>query len=114
VKKIVFVLSLTFVLSACTASSVKMHPGSENVQIGTAAPEAGYSMLGPISAKHGGGCGLYGAEGDFAGAMNILRNKAAEMGADYVQIIRQQGEHMSGLCLDRAYDIDGLAFKKSQ
>ena len=44
--------------------------------------------------------------------MNILRNKADERGTDYVQIIRQQGEHMTGLCLDRAYVIDGLAYKK--
>ena len=46
--------------------------------------------------------------------MTMLRNKAAERGADYVQIIGQQGEHMTGLCLDRAYVIDGFAYKKSQ
>src|SRR3990172_7349882 len=96
----------------CTASNVAMRPESVNIQVGNNPPGDGFAQLGPITAKHGGGCGLYGSQGDFEGAMNILRNKAAERGADYVQIIRQQGEHMTGICLDRAYVIDGFAYKK--
>lgn len=44
--------------------------------------------------------------------MNVLRNEADERGADYIQIIHQQGEHMTGLCLDRSYVIDGFAYKR--
>lgn len=102
------------VLVGCSATQVSMHPDSVNVQVGTNPPSEGYTQLGPITARHGGGCGLYGAQGSFEGAMNILRNVAAQRGADYVQIIRQQGEHMTGLCLDRGYTIDGFAYKKSQ
>lgn len=105
-------LLIVSLLAGCTASEVVMRPDSINIQIGTKSPGDGFTQIGPITAKHGGGCGLYGAQGDFEGAMNILRNKAAERGADYVQIIRQQGEHMTGLCLDRAYVIDGFAYKK--
>lgn len=107
-------LVCALLLVGCAASKVAMRPESLNVQVGTSPPGEGYSQLSPITAKHGGGCGLYGAQGSFEGAMNILRNKAAEHGADYVQIIRQQGEHMAGLCLDRAYVIDGFAYKKVQ
>ncbi|WP_445145038.1 DUF4156 domain-containing protein [Dyella sp. Tek66A03] len=100
-------------LAGCTASEVKVSPGSVSVQVGANSPGSGFAQIGPITAKHGGGCGLYGSQGDYEGAMKILRNKAAAMGADYVQILSQEGEHMKGICLDRAYVIDGFAYKKS-
>lgn len=112
--RLVVSLITMLVLTGCTASQVAMRPDSENVQVGNNPPGDGYTQLEPITAKHGGGCGLYGSQGNFEGAMTILRNKAAERGADYVQIINQQGEHMTGLCLDRAYVIDGFAYKKSR
>lgn len=112
--RLVVSLITMLVLAGCTAGQVAMRPDSVNVQVGNNPPGDGYTQLGPITAKHGGGCGLYGSQGDFEGAMTILRNKATERGADYVQIIRQQGEHMTGLCLDRAYVIDGFAYKKSR
>ena len=100
-------------LAGCTASEVKVSQGSANVNVGTNSPGPGFSQIGPITAKHGGGCGLYGSQGDYQGAMTILRNKAAAMGADYVQVLSQEGEHMTGICLDRAYVIDGFAYKKT-
>lgn len=110
-----FITSLLIItaLVGCTAGNVAMHPNSVKIQVGNNTPGDGFVMLGPITAKHGGGCGLFGSQGNYEGAMNDLRNKAAERGANYVQIIRQEGEHMVGQCLDRAYVIDGFAFKKS-
>ena len=105
------VLLLSLALYGCSASRVEVKPNSSKVSVGSVPPGDGYQLIGPVTAKHGGGCGLYGAQGNFEGAMTILRNKAAAMGGDYVQIIRQEGEHMVGLCLDRAYVIDGLVFK---
>lgn len=107
-------LTTTVILAGCTASNISMRAGSANVQVGNNPPGEGYTQLGPITAKHGGGCGLYGSQGNFEGAMNILRNKADERGAVYVQIISQQDEHMTGICLDRAYVIDGFAYKKNK
>lgn len=112
-KHLAKVAVLGCLLSACTAGKVTMRSGSVNVVVGHNPPEGSFTQLGPISAKHGGGCGLYGSQGDFEGAMNILRNKADERGAHYVQIISQQGEHMTGICLDRAYTIDGFAYRKT-
>lgn len=99
-------------LAGCTASEVIMRPASLNVQVGTNPPGEGFTQLEPITAKDGGGCGLFGSQGNFQGAMTILRNKAAEIGAVYVQILSQQGEHMAGICLDRGYVINGFAYKK--
>jgi hypothetical protein len=109
--KKVWCFSLFAMLVGCTASQVQTTPKSLNVQIGSNVPSGNAKFLGPITARHGGGCGLYGAEGNFQGAMTILRNKAAEMEANFVQILRQQGEHMTGLCLDRGYTIDGMAYQ---
>lgn len=111
-KPIVFVLAIASTLVGCVASEVQVQPNSIAVQVGTNPPGENFVQLGAISAKHGGGCGLYGAQGNFEGAMNILQNKAAKRNADYVQILREQGEHMTGICLDRAYVIDGIAYKK--
>jgi hypothetical protein len=66
-----------------------------------------------ITAKHGGGCGLYGAQGNYEGAYAILQAKAAQMGADYVQILRVLPEHMTGICLD-PFLIDGMAYKQTR
>ncbi|MGD8241997.1 MAG: hypothetical protein PVG19_10245 [Desulfobacterales bacterium] len=104
-------LIISSLLIGCTAGEVMMKPGSTSIQVGNNPPGEDFIQIGPITARHGGGCGIYGSQGDYEGAMNILRNKAHERGADYVQIIRQQGEHMTGLCLDRAYVIDGFAYK---
>lgn len=101
------------IISGCTASQVKQTEEALLVEINHNPPPYGAKQVGPISAKHGGGCGLYGAEGNFEGAASILRNKAATLGANYVQITDQQGEHVTGLCLDRSYTINGLAFKVS-
>ena len=100
-------------LVGCTASEVRMSPSSANVQVGRNSPGSEFTQLGPITAKDGGGCGLFGSQGDYQGAMTTLRNKAAAMGADYVQILNQEGEHMTGICLDRSYVIDGFAYKKT-
>lgn len=106
------IIVASLLLGGCTASEVRTSPSSMHVQVGSSSPGAGYVQIGPITAIHGGGCGLYGSEGNYEGAMTILRNKAAAMGADYVQILSQEGEHMTGMCLDRAYTISGYAFKR--
>lgn len=109
--KFLWTAVLVSMIVGCTAGQVKMSPESLAVQFGTVPPPEGAIQVAPITARHGGGCGLYGAEGNFEGAAIILRNKAATMGANYVQILRQQGEHMTGICLDRGYTIDGMAYQ---
>ena len=111
---LVISLITILLLVGCTASQVAMRPDSANVQVGSNPPGSDYIQVGPITAKHGGGCGYFGSKGDFEGAMTILRNKAAERGANYVQILMRQDEHLDGVCLDRGYAIDGYAYKKSQ
>lgn len=104
-------LVVVTLLAGCAASQVSIAPDAVQVKTGSRPPAGQFEQLGVITAKHGGGCGLYGQGGDLEGAYTILRNRAAQMGADYVQILRVTGPHMEGICHDRAFVIDGLAYK---
>jgi S1-C subfamily serine protease len=106
------ILILTaLLLSGCSAAEVTAVPDTSRVTVGTRPPEGGYQQLGAITATHGGGCGLYGSRGDYEGAHTKLRNKAATLGADYVQIIKVTPPHLEGICMNQAFVIDGLAYK---
>jgi hypothetical protein len=111
---IVRLLIVPLLLSGCTAAAVTVAPEAVRVQVGDQPPSGRYEQVGAITARHGGGCGLYGSQGNFEGAVAILKNKAAAMGANYVHILRTLPEHMTGICLDRAFLIDGMAYKVQQ
>jgi hypothetical protein len=98
-------------LAGCTAARVTAIPDAPKVRVGTQPPAGSAEQLGAITAKHGGGCGLYGTRGDYEGAHTLLRNKAAQLGADYVQVIRVTEPRLEGICMNQAYTIDGLAYR---
>jgi hypothetical protein len=98
-------------LTSCTAAHVTVAPDASRVRTGTQPPAGSYEEVGAITATHGGGCGLYGAGGNYEGAYTILRNKAAQIRADYVQILRVTGPHMQGICAYRGFVIDGMAYR---
>ena len=105
------IVAISLLIAVCSAAVAQTDVSS--VQVGSESPGNDYSQIGPITAKSGGGCGLFGKKGTFQGAMTSLRKEAAEMGADYVQILQQEGEHMAGACLSRGYTIDGYAYKRT-
>src|SRR5262249_25198875 len=86
-------------------------PDAIQVRTGTLAPSGRYDQLGAITAKHGGGCGLYGTRGNLEGAYTILRNRTSQLGANYVQVIRVREPHLTPFCFDNAFVIDGLAYR---
>jgi hypothetical protein len=102
-----------FLLAGCAAAQVAPTPDASRVTIGTSPPQGPYEQLGTITATHGGGCGLYGARGSLEGAYTILRNKAAQLGADYVQILRLSEPHVVPGCSVQAFVLDGLAYKRA-
>lgn len=104
-------LVLVMAAAGCTAGKVATLPDTSRVRVGSQPPSGPNEQLGAITAKHGGGCGLYGARGSYEGAFTLLRNKAAELGADYVQILRVTEPRMEGICLSQAFVIDGMAYR---
>lgn len=104
---------LTLVGAGCAATEVVIAPDAPRVRTGTQPPIGAFEQLGALTAQHGGGCGLYGTRGNYEGAYTILRNKAAKLGADYVQILRVTEPRLEGICMNQAFVIDGMAYKLS-
>lgn len=105
------VVLLALIAAGCAAADVLVTPDAARVQVGTRPPVGPHEQLGAITATHGGGCGLYGRRGTYEGADAILRNKAAKLGADYVQILRITEPHMEGICMYQGFVIDGMAYR---
>ena len=102
---------VTFALFACSVSTQQLSPAAQNVQVTKAEPPPGFVEVGPIEAVSGGGCGMYGSRGTYEDAYNILRNKAAEMGANHVRMDAQEPPHYEGGCQNQAFVIRGVAFR---
>ena len=79
--------------------------------VGSRPPEGAYDQLGAITATHGGGCGLYGTGGNYEGAYTIVRNRALELAANYVQILKITEPQYKGICYHRGYVIDAMAYR---
>lgn len=110
-----FVLLFVAIAAAgCAAAEVAVVPDASRVRVGSQLPVGVYEQLGAVTAQHGGGCGLYGTRGNYEGAFTLLRNKAANLGADYVQILRVTEPHLEGICMNQAFVIDGIAYKITQ
>lgn len=85
-------------VAGCAQQQV-LQPGAECIRIikGDAPHDATY--VGEVSGQHGTGCGLFGYKGTYAGAVVDLRNKAAAMGADYVQIMGQDTPNLGPITI---------------
>ena len=85
--KLVVYLGCLMLLTSCTATLFKLSPGGSQIEVGQRDPDAGLQETGPTKVSHGHGCGGLGAIGNYEGAYTLLRNRATELRADYVQII---------------------------
>jgi hypothetical protein len=105
------VVICTALLVSCSAAQMAVTDKASRVRVGREAPSGGFQQVGAITAQHGGGCGAYGARGNFEGAYAVLKNRAADLGAEYVQILRVTEPRLEGMCMNQAFIIDGLAYK---
>jgi hypothetical protein len=85
----------------------------ERVRVGKSDPDPGLEPIGAIYVTHGDSCGHFGYLGDYGQAQVILRNKAGEQRADYVQIVTVSLPHMAFMCHDNRLEIQGMMFKKA-
>jgi hypothetical protein len=91
---------------------VPMTRGSISVTTGVHAPSTPSQVLGAVTATHGHGCGAFGSRGTYEGAYAVLRNRAAVLGADYVQILSIVEPHLiASNCFQNAFTIYGLAYR---
>jgi phosphate-selective porin len=111
IRKIAVIFLLTIlVMTGCAVQTQTVTPAGQAVKVTKAEPPPGCTEIGPIEAKSGGGCGMYGAKGTYEDSYNILRNKAAGMGANHVRMDSQIPPHNAGGCFDQAFVIRGIAY----
>ncbi len=111
------VIAVSLIMSGCAfapSGGVKLNPGAENVEIGSQKPTSYYVSNGSLVGQDGGGCGYYGYFGTRANAINDLLNKAASIGADYVQIIGEQDSYKSMSCETNLYKISAVAYRADE
>ena len=112
-KYTLFILVMAALAMGCVAkaSVPKMSPRAQVVRTGKGDPGPGMHEVGPVEASNGSGCGGFGTEGSYEGALAELKNRAAALGADYVQIFTMEGPYLSGKCRENAFVIRGMAFR---
>lgn len=103
---------LLLVLAGCAASPGALETGATKIRVAKADPPENYEELGPVSGSNGSGCGGYGAQGSYEGAVTDLKNQAFKIGADFVQIMTVTEPHVRPFCFDNVYRISGNAYRK--
>jgi S1-C subfamily serine protease len=106
-------LVLPVMLIGCTTTSIVLSPNASDVRTGKADPSGSTKELDPVTGADGGGCGLYGSRGTYDRAYIRLKNNAAALGANYVQIYSISEPHLSGGCFVNVFTISGMAYKIS-
>jgi hypothetical protein len=95
--------------AGCATAPPVLTDEGAHVQIGKGDPDPGLEEVGPIEAADGPGCDdLFNPPGKYKFAMTKLKNKAASMHADYVQIFTII-EPEASKC--KRFVIRGLAFR---
>ena len=104
------VLALTSLLLACAPAPAKS-PADAKLEIGDTPPR-GYVEIGRVEGTHGKGCGVFGARGNAAGAMQALRNAALARGADYLQVTKTTEPTADRNCTSHVYKAEGVAYRR--
>ena len=105
---------IPILLTGCVATVQSVTQLGGLVEVGKGPRDAKYFEIGPISASSGNGCGGYGLRGTYEAAFVNLKNKAGELGANYVWIQKTIEPHLApgGICFDNEYIIEGIAYKE--
>jgi hypothetical protein len=74
-------------------------------------PPDGAQEVGPITASDGEGCGGFGEPGTYKRALILLKNRAAHMGGNYVQIMTIDAPHSENGCFDDRFTIRGMVYR---
>lgn len=102
-------------LSMGGCGSLALQPGAERVamydvrNLPDQKPDFEYDALGPVTAKDGSGCGLFGSSGDRDTARTRLFNNTASLGGDSIILTYFEAPHMSGICFSNQYLYKGIA-----
>lgn len=108
----IVVLLAPVLLAACAAPPMALAPNATRVQLGKSDPGNNYELIGPVSGIDGTSCGAYGYKGSYERAVTDLRNKAAGMGGNYVQLVTISEPHRAGGCFVNEYRVSANVYRK--
>lgn len=107
----VLVLAAALVLACRPRPAVSDAPDrSDEIEAQKADAPPGSHAIANVEAIDGGGCGMLGVIGNYAGALRAVKNKAIDMGANYVKIVEVIEPHNVAGCYDKAFTIRGVAY----
>jgi hypothetical protein len=106
------IVAAELLLSCGAAAQVEpISPEAEKVIVRKSDPPPTATELDPIEVEHGSGCGAYGRQGTYEGALNLLKAEAANRGADYVSLLSMTEPHSEHGCFDQRFVLRGAAYK---
>lgn len=112
IKLVAYSVMLTLV-GCASAPVLTVTEKAKHVKVGKSDPTDNFESIGSVTGIDGKSCGKFGYEGTYDRAIKILKNEAANMGGDYVQIFTITEPHISHeMCFDNQYKITGMVFKK--
>jgi len=115
-KSATFIIALlAIMITGCASPAhVDLLSGAEKVRVAKNDPPPNFIEVGSVSASvGGGGCGGFGQLGTPEAATNTIKNKAYELGANYVQLFTINEPYLHGDCFINTYSMSGMAYKKS-
>jgi hypothetical protein len=100
-------------LSACNgvAAVPPTSPRAQQVRVEEYDPPASATALGELRVTHGQGCSFTGDRGTREGAMALLREAAAERGANFVKLTKVVEPYSGHDCYHREFKAEGLSYR---
>lgn len=100
-------------LVACNgvAAVPALSPQSQQVRVEEREPPADATALGALAVTHGQGCSFSGDRGTREGAIALLKQAAAQRGANFVQLTKVIEPYSGHDCYHREFKMEGLSFR---
>jgi hypothetical protein len=109
------VLASASVVALCACNGVSavrpLSPRAQLVRVEDRDPPDDATALGAIAVTDGQGCSLTGDRGTREGATALLKESAAQRGADFVKITKVIEPYSGHDCYHREFKIEGLSYR---
>jgi hypothetical protein len=112
---IAFFVSLASVVSLAGCNGLAkvqpISPQAQQVRVEESDPPSGATPLGELKVTHGQGCSFTGDQGTREGATALLREAAAQRGANFVKVTQVVEPYSGHDCVHREYKMEGLSYR---
>lgn len=105
--------SAVLALSACNSVAAvrPLSPQAQQVRVEDGDPPADATALGAIAVTDGQGCSFSGDRGTLEGATALLKESAAQRGANFVKVTKVTEPYSGHDCYHREFKMEGLGYR---